>query len=135
MNTKNIVRVRDVMRAEFDLVDGLDTVADALKNSKNAESKCFIVNKRHNDDEYGIVLLSDIAKNVLAKNKAPDRVNVYEIMSKPVISVKPEMDIRYCSRLFENFGINRAPVIDNNLVIGVVGYTDIVLRGIRDRLG
>ncbi len=135
MNSKNIVRVRDVMRTEFDLVDGMDTIADALKNSNHPESKCFIVNKRHDNDEYGIVLLSDIAKNVLAKNKAADRVNVYEIMSKPVISVRPEMDIRYCSRLFENFGINRAPVIENNLVIGVVGYTDIVLRGIRDRLG
>ncbi len=134
MNTKSIVRVSDVMRAEFDLVDGLDTVADALKNSRHPEAKCFIVNMRHENDEYGIVLLSDIAKNVLAKNKSPERVNVYEIMSKPVISVDPDMDIRYCARLFENFGINRAPVLENKLAVGVVGYTDIVLRGVRDQL-
>lgn len=134
MNSKTIVRVRDVMRTEFDLVDGLHTVADVLKEASHPESKCFIVNKRHEDDEYGILMLSDIAKNILAKNKAPERINVYEIMSKPVISVKPEMDIRYCSRLFENFGLNRAPVIENNEVIGIVGYSDIVLRGIRDRL-
>ena len=55
-------------------------------------------------------------------------------MSKPVISVDPDMDIRYCTRLFENFGINRAPVIENKQVIAVVGYTDIVLRGVRDQL-
>lgn len=134
MNIKTVVRVRDVMKAEFDLVDGLNTVAEALKNSEHPEAKCFIVNRRHDNDEYGIVLLSDIAKYVLAKNKSPERVNVYEIMSKPVISVDPDMDIRYCARLFENFGINRAPVIDHRKVIGVVGYTDIVLRGIRDRL-
>ncbi|MCP4433696.1 MAG: CBS domain-containing protein [Gammaproteobacteria bacterium] len=134
MNTKSIVRVRDVMRTGFDLVDGLNTVEDALKNSKHPEAKCFIVNMRHDNDEYGIVLLSDIAKKVLAKDKSPDRVNVYEIMSKPVISVDPEMDIRYCTRLFDNFGINRAPVIENKEVIGVVGYTDIVLRGVRDQL-
>jgi len=134
MNTKKIVRVRDVMRTEFDLVDGLDTVSEALKNSKYPESKCFIVNLRHENDEYGIVLLSDIAKQVLAKNKSPERINIYEIMSKPVISVDPFMDIRYCTRLFENFGINRAPVIENRQVIGVVGYTDIVLRGVRDQL-
>ena len=134
MNTKNIVRVSDVMKREFDLVDGMSTVAEALKNSKYPETKCFIVNKRHADDEYGIVLLSDIAKNVIAKDKSPERVNIYEIMSKPVISVGPEMDIRYCSRLFETFGINRAPVIDNKQMIGVVGYTDIVLRGVRDQL-
>ncbi len=134
MSHKAIVRVRDVMRANFDMVNGLDTVADALRKSQHPESKCFVVDMRHDDDEYGIVLLSDIAKNVLAKDKSPERVNIYEIMSKPVISVNPEMDIRYCSRLFENFGINRAPVLEDNKVIGVVGYTDIVLRGVRDRL-
>jgi signal-transduction protein with cAMP-binding, CBS, and nucleotidyltransferase domain len=134
MNSKTIVRVRDVMLTEMDLVDGMDTVAEALKRSQHPETKCFIVDLRHDNDEYGIVLLSDIAKRVLAKNKSPDRVNIYEIMSKPVISVDPTMDIRYCSRLFENFGLSRAPVVDNRKLVGVVGYTDIVLRGMRDRL-
>lgn len=134
MSKRAIVRVRDVMRPDFDMVDGMDTVADALKNSKHPESKCFIVNVRHDDDEYGIVLLSDIAKYVLARDKSPDRVNIYEIMSKPVVSVDPDMDIRYCTRLFDNFGLSRAPVVEGKKVLGIVGYTDIVLRGIRDRL-
>lgn len=134
MTAKALVRVREIMRPEFDLVDGMATVADVLKNSEHPESKCFIVNMRHEDDEYGIVLLSDIAKHVLARDKSPERVNVYEIMAKPVVSVDPEMDIRYCTRLFENFGLSRAPVIEHKKVIGIVGYTDIVLRGIRDRL-
>jgi predicted transcriptional regulator len=135
MSKKAIVRVRDVMRPDFDMVDGMDTVADALKNSKHLETKCFIVNVRHDNDEYGIVLLSDIAKYVLAKDKSPDRVNIYEIMSKPVVSVDLDMDIRYCTRLFDNFGLSRAPVVDHKKVVGIVGYTDIVLRGVRDRLG
>ena len=122
------------MKAEFDMVEGMDTVADALRNSKYPETKCFIVNTRHEDDEYGIVLLADIAKKVLAKDKAAERVNIYEIMTKPVISVDPEMDIRYCVRLFERFGLLRVPVVENKKVIGIVGYTDIVLDGIRDRL-
>ena len=134
MSEKIIVRVKDVMNPDFDLVDGMDTVAEVLKQAKYPETKCFIVDTRHENDEYGIVLLSDIAKKVLAQNKSPERVNIYEIMSKPVVSVDPEMDIRYCSRLFQNFGLNRAPVVDNLKVIGVVGYTDIVLHGIRDRL-
>ena len=131
---KTIVRVRDVMKPDFDMVDGMDTVADALKNSIHPGSKCFIVNIRHDNDEYGIVLLSDIAKHVLARDKSPDRVNIYEIMSKPVVSVDPDMDIRYCTRLFDNFGLSRAPVVENKKVIGIVGYTDIVLRGLRDQL-
>ena len=134
MNTKTIVRVGDVVKTGFDLVDGMDTVADVLRKSQYPETKCFIVDTRHENDEYGIVLLSDIAKLVLARNRAPDRVNIYEIMSKPVVAVDPQMDIRYCARLFENFGLSRAPVVDKGKVIGVVGYTDIVLHGVRDRL-
>ncbi len=134
MSKKNIIRVEDVMKTDFDLVDGMDTVADALRKSKHAESKCFIVDTRHENDEYGIVLLSDIAKQVLARDKSPERVNIYEVMSKPVVCVDPKMDIRYCARLFENLGLGRAPVIDRGKVIGIVGYTDIVLHGIRDRL-
>jgi predicted transcriptional regulator len=134
MSDKNIVRVRDVMKSEFDLVDGMDTVADALKRSKYPETKCFIVDTRHEDDEYGIVLLSDIAKQVLARDKSPERVNIYEIMSKPVVSVDPQMDIRSCTRLFETFGLSRAPVVEKLKVIGVIGYTDIVLHGMRDQM-
>ncbi len=131
---RSIVRVRDVMKPGFDMVDGLDTVADALRKSQHPDSKCFIVNRRHEDDEYGIVLLSDIAKKVLARDKSPERVNIYEIMSKPVIGVNPDMDIRYCTRLFENFGLSRAPVIHNQEVLGIIGYTDIVLHGILEQL-
>ncbi len=130
MKSRPIVRVKDVMKSNFDMVDGLATVSDALKNAKHLDTKCLIVNKRHDDDEYGIVLLSDIAKKVLADDKAPERINIYEIMSKPVVAVDPEMDIRYCARLFENFGLSRAPVIDERQVVGVIGYTDIVLLGL-----
>lgn len=134
MSSHEVVRVRDVMKTEFDLVDGLATVADALCAAKHHDTKCLIVKKRDDNDEYGILAYSDIAKQVLGKDRAPERVNVYEIMSKPVLSVDPSMDIRYCARLFENFGIARAPVIDNGQVLGIVGYTDMVLLGIREKL-
>ncbi len=134
MSEKKLIRVKDVMKPDFDLVDGMETVAEVLRKSEHPESKCFIVDTRHENDEYGIVLLSDIAKNVLARNRAAERVNIYEIMTKPVVSVDPDMDIRYCVRLFENLGLGRAPVLDKGKVVGIVGYTDIVLLGVRDRL-
>ncbi len=54
-------------------------------------------------------------------------MNVYEVMSKPVISIRPNMDVRYVARLFETFGLNMAPVLHRSEVMGVVGYDDIVL--------
>ncbi len=129
-----VVRVKDVMEIQFDLIHGIETVEDALRQAKCLETECMMVDRRNDDDEYGIVLLSDIAKKVLGADKAADRINVYEIMSKPVISVDPDMDIRYCARLFERFGLTLAPVIQNRTVVGIVSYRDIVLRGLRDRL-
>ena len=125
-----VVRVRDVMKTQVDIVDGLTTVADALRHMKHVETKCLIVDKRHDDDEYGIVLVADIARQVLAKDRAPERVNVYEIMSKPVLSVDPDMDIRYCARMFARFGLSRAPVVEDGRIIGIVSFTDMVLRGL-----
>jgi len=130
MTEKKVIRVEDVMKREFDLVDGMATVQEALKTMRHVETKCLIVDKRHVDDEYGILLISDIARMVLAKDRAPERMNVYEIMAKPVISVDPVMDIRYCARLFERFELSRAPVIKDRKVIGVVSFTDMVMRGL-----
>ncbi len=134
MKQNELVRVKDVMKSEFDLIDGLLTVADALRQAKHLETECLIVNRRNDDDEYGILLLSDIAKKVLGAAKAADRVNVYEIMNKPVVSARTGMDIRYCARLFDHFGLSLAPVITEGIVVGIVSYRDIVLRGLRDRL-
>ena len=129
MSERKIVRVRDVMKTQFDVIDGMTTVSEALKKMKHVETKSLIIDKRNHDDEYGIVLISDIARQVLAKDRSPDRVNVYEIMSKPVVYVDPEMDIRYCARLFDRFGLGRAPVVDNRKMVGIISYTDMVLRG------
>lgn len=129
MTQKQKISVRDVMKTSFDIIDGMTTVSEALKRMKHIETKTLIVDKRDEQDEYGVVLISDIAKQVLAKDRAPDRVNVYEVMAKPAISVDPNMDIRYCARLFENFGLSRAPVIECGKMVGIVSFTDMVLRG------
>ncbi len=127
MSKREIVRVRDVMKKNYDIVDGMTTVKEALGKMRYVETKCLIIDKRHENDEYGIVMLSDIAKNVLARDKAPERVNVYEVMTKPVLTADPDMDIRYCARMFDKFGLSRAPVIENGKVIGIVSFTDMVM--------
>jgi CBS domain-containing protein len=128
------VRVRNVMKPHFDLVDGMATVAEALDTMRHVDTKTLIVKKRHRDDEYGMVLISDIARQVLAKDRAPERVNIYEIMSKPVLTVNPDMDIRYCARLFARFDLSRAPVVEGGEVAGIVSITDLVIKGLLPNL-
>ncbi|MGB8145813.1 MAG: CBS domain-containing protein [Chromatiaceae bacterium] len=130
MSTRPLIRVRDVMKPHFDLVDGMATVAAALEAMRHIDTKTLIVKPRSENDELGIVVLSDIAREVLAKDRAPDRVNIYEIMVKPAITVHPDMDIRYCARLFDRFDLSRAPVVKDREVLGVVSLTDLVMKGL-----
>ena len=130
MNSENIIRVCDVMNQRFIIEDGLATVAAAIESLRRADAICVIVQKRHDDDEYGLVLLSDIARKIIASDRSPERINLYEIMSKPVISVRPNMDIRYTARMFETFGLSMAPVLKRGEVLGIVSYREIVLSGI-----
>jgi len=125
-----IIRVREVMKHDVDIVDGMTTVSVALRNMKYPETRTIIVDKRDENDEFGVVMFRDIAKRVLAPDLSPKRINMYEIMSKPVIGVDPQMDIRYCTKLLDRFGLSRAPVIENGKIIGLVSYTDIVLKGV-----
>lgn len=132
MSKRNWVPVSKIMRTGVVRVDGRISVLDALRTMKREGVTSLLVDKRFDNDEYGLLLFSDIAKQVIAKDRAPERVNVYEIMAKPVISVRSDMDIRYCARLFANHGIGHAPVIDNDEVVGMVSYYLLVLEGLPD---
>jgi len=132
-NDRKIIRVSDVMKEKYDIVDGLSTVSQVLEMMQHVETKCVIVDKRNEDDEYGIVVLADIARHVLATNKSPDRVSIYEVMTKPAVTINPEMNIRYASALFSRLGLSRAPVVNGKGdIIGIVSHTDMVLKGLME---
>ena len=128
---KPILRVKEVMKTDVDIVDGMATINEALDHMKYPETRTILIDKRHADDEYGVVMFRDIARMVLARDRSPDRMNMYELMSKPVVSVDPEMDVRYCIKMFDRFGLSRAPVLEDGKIVGLVSYTDIVLNHIR----
>lgn len=127
---RKIIKARDVMHERHLELDGMATVDQALKLMRAEQSDVVIIKKRNENDAFGILLLSDIAKKVLAQDRPPKRINIYEVMSKPVITVEPDMDVRYCARLFDSFGLSNAPVIENGRVIGVVSYKELVFNGL-----
>ena len=130
MSKQNVITVREVMNQRYVRVQGIDTVADAFRNMRATDAQCMIVERRDENDEFGLVLHTDLARRIIGPDRSPQRVRIYEIMSKPVLSVHPGMNIRYASRLFERFHIRVAPVVDAGEVIGVVTDLDIVMQGL-----
>ena len=130
MSTKRRIAARDVMKTDFIILDGIATVDDAIKALLDKNAHVIFIDKRNDQDEYGIVVLADIAQKVIASDKSPERVNLYEIMTKPIIGVDPDMDIRYVARLFYRFGLSIGPVIEDKKIVGIISYNELVLHGL-----
>jgi CBS domain-containing protein len=57
-------------------------------------------------------------------------VQVHEIMSKPLVVVNPNLDVKYVARLMGNMGLSRAPVIGEHRLMGIVSVSDLVNKAI-----
>ncbi|QLH38869.1 MAG: CBS domain-containing protein [Defluviicoccus sp.] len=123
------IRVRHVMSSDVRIIGRTATVADAIVAMREAGVSSLVVRRRDDDDEFGLVVLSDIARDVIAQDRAPERVNVYEIMSKPVLSLPEDMQSKYAVRLLVKFNVSRAVVVDEKRApVGIVTLRDLVLR-------
>jgi CBS domain-containing protein len=123
-----IVKVKDIMRRNVVTIDGMATIREAVAKMRSEDVTALIVNKRDPNDAWGIVTVPDLVREVIAPGRPPDDTNVYEIMTKPVITVPPDMDIRYVARLLYRVGVRRAPVEDRGELLGVISMSDLVLR-------
>lgn len=127
MSATPFVPVRRVMSGTPYMIDGMATVTEAVRLMKDRGVSSLVIDKRHEGDEYGMVVVQDIADKVVALDRAPDRVNVYEIMSKPLISIAADMDIKYAIRLLGRFRLSRAVVTEGAALVGIATLRDLVL--------
>ncbi|NJN85897.1 MAG: CBS domain-containing protein [Leptolyngbyaceae cyanobacterium SL_7_1] len=123
-----MLKAADIMTRNVITIRGSATVAEAVRVMKDRGLHALIVDRRHDQDAYGIVTDSDVVYKVAAYGKDPNRMRVYEIMTKPCIAVNPELGVEYVARLFANTRIHRAPVIQGEL-IGIISITDILTKG------
>lgn len=128
MTTTKFLPVRDVMTTEIETIDGLTSVSDALDRLRAKEISSLVIERRDDADEYGLLTVHDIARGVLVPDLSPDRVSAYEIMTKPVLSLDADMNIRYAIRLLSRFSISRALVLEGGRAVGIVTLRDMVLR-------
>lgn len=133
MSEKRTIRVGDVMGSKLYTIDRLATVAEAMALMKEYEVSSLAVDRRDDDDEFGLLVVADIAREVIAQNRAAERVNVYEIMSKPVLTLPSAMLARYAVRLLVRFELSRAVVVDyERQPLGMVTLRDLVLSHVAE---
>ena len=122
--------VKNVMTKDIVFIDGMATAKEAVDLMRKKKVEALIVNKRNPQDAYGIVLVHDLIKGVIIPDKTSEEVNVFEIMTKPVISVPADMDVRYVANLLMKVGLRMAPVEENCEYIGMVNLSDLILENL-----
>ena len=126
-NKRSYQSAKDVMTKKVIMIDGMITAKEAVDLMKKEKVESLIIKKRNPQDAYGIVNIHDFIKGVIIKDKTSEEVNVFEIMTKPVVSIPADMDVRYVASLLTNIGVRMAPVEENGEFIGMVSLSDLVL--------
>jgi len=121
------LKVSEVMRTDLYAIDGLASIADALAMMRQHSISSLVIEPRHPGDEYGFITVNEIASRVIAVNKSMKRTSVYEIMDKPILTVHPDMRVRYAVRLLSQLARRRALVRGEGGLQGFVSLRDLVL--------
>ncbi|MCG8639026.1 MAG: CBS domain-containing protein [Desulfobacterales bacterium] len=123
-----IVRAKDVMSKGIITIDGMATAKEAAAKMRSEKVASLLVEKRYEDDAWGMLVVQDFIKGVIMTGRSPSDVHVYEIMTKPVITVPGDMDIRYVARLLYRANIRRAPVEEAGQLIGNISLSALILE-------
>jgi CBS domain-containing protein len=123
-----IIRAQDVMRTNLTTISGMATVKEAADKMRSEHLTHLLVEKRNIDDAWAIVSIRDLVEGVLIPERSAEDVNVFEVMTKPLVTVPPDMDIRYVARLLHNTGLSRVPVEENGELVGMISLSSLILH-------
>ena len=118
-------RAYDVMTKNVISIEGKASVADAIDLMRKKKVSSLLVNRRDHTDAWGILTRKDVVNKIVDPGKDPHKVKVFEIMTKPLVTVSPGLALKYCARLMHTTGIRRAVVFDGKDVMGMLSNTDI----------
>jgi len=99
------------------------TVKEAVEMMNKHEIGCLIVMK--NGEPIGIMTERDILKRVIPESKNPEKTQVSEIMSSPLIAGGPEMYVEDAARLMFKNSVKKLPIMENGKLVGLLTISDI----------
>ncbi len=118
-----VVRVKDIMVSPVVTIEENKTAKEAGERMKKTRRGALIVTRK--GKPIGIVTDSDLVRKVVARDLKASSIKVKDIMSKPLVTVRPKEDILEATRKMKKSNIKRLPVVEKGKLVGVISLTDI----------
>ena len=74
----------------------------------------------------GVLSERDYARKIVLKAKSSKKAFVHEIMETDVVTVSPSDNLEYCMELMSTKRVRHLPVLENEIVIGIISISDVV---------
>jgi CBS domain-containing protein len=74
----------------------------------------------------GVLSERDYARKIVLKAKSSKKAFVHEIMETDVVTVSLSDNLEYCMELMSTRRVRHLPVLENNIVIGIISISDVV---------
>jgi CBS domain-containing protein len=123
VDMKRVVSVADAMEKKVLAASPNTTVAKAAKMMADRGVGSIVIVK--GKKPVGILTERDLLMKVLSVDLVPSKVHVGKIMSAPIISIGPNVDITEAARVMAKNNIRRLPVVEHGKLVGIVTASDI----------
>jgi CBS domain-containing protein len=117
--------VESLMVTPVEVVRPTELVKSALKRMIRKDIGCVIIVEGRKP--VGIITDRDVSRKV-AKTAKVLMSQVRTVMSRPLITVTPRTPIEKAVYLMVRHGIRRLPVVDGEVLVGVISERDLLLR-------
>lgn len=84
-------------------------------------------------DLMGIVTERDYARKVIVKGRSSESTEVGEIMSTDLVTATSRQSVNECMTLMTDRRIRHLPIVDDDVVVGVISIGDLVQAIISDQ--
>ena len=118
------LKIEDLMVKDVITVRPEETVWKAVELMNRQEIGCLVVVK--NEETVGIVTERDILGRVVLGSKNPVKTKISEIMTRPLVVGKPDLEVIDAARRMFKRGIKKLPIVEGGYLVGLVTLTDLV---------
>jgi CBS domain-containing protein len=122
----SLVSVRDIMSKDVKVVRPDTTAQEVVATMSKFDISSLIVVQ--SERPVGIITLRDVLTKVVVQCLAPRALTARQIMSSPLVTINESATVEEAARLMAQKKVKTLPVMDNDKLVGVLTFTDIVFE-------